>query len=151
MPRLLIVHHSPTDSVRRLTAAARTGAEHPDLEGAVEVVARPALEATADDVRAAQAIVLVTPVNFGYISGALKHFFDQHFRTLDGVTDQLPYAAIIKGTTDATGAVRAVESITTGMRWRRVVPPLVREGPVTATEEDAAAELAATVAAATLL
>lgn len=147
MARLLIVHHSPMDSVRRLTDAVVAGATHPDLEGAVGAVRRPALEATADDVLASDAVVCVTPVNFGYMSGALKHFFDSSFRALEDTTANLPYAAVIKGTTDADGAVRALEAIATGMRWRRVVPPVVLEGPVDDDAVAATIELAATVAA----
>lgn len=151
MPIVVVLHHSPTDSVRRLTAAAVAGVEHPDLEGAVAARSVVALEGTAEDVLGADAIICVTPVNLGYISGALKHFFDQHFRTLDGATDNLPYAGILKGTTDATGAVRALESIATGLRWHRVCPPMALEGDVGEAEEAQAAELAATVAASLLL
>ena len=147
MARLLIVHHSPMASVRRLTDAVVSGATHPDLDGAVEAVRRPALEATADDVLASDGVICVTPVNFGYISGALKHFFDSSFRALEDVTANLPYAAVVKGTTDADGAVRALEAIATGMRWRRVLPPLVLEGPVDDDAVTATIELAATVAA----
>ena len=72
MPRLLIVHHSPTRSTQALLEAAIAGAQDEAIEG-VEVVVRPALEATADDVLAADGYLLGSPVNFGYMSGALKH------------------------------------------------------------------------------
>ncbi len=72
MPRLLVVHHSPTPRVRALTDAVLAGAGDDAIEG-VEVVERPALEAGADDVLAADGYVLLTPANFGYLSGALKH------------------------------------------------------------------------------
>ncbi len=52
------------------------GATDPQIEG-VEVVARAALAATAPDVLEADGYLLGTPANLGYISGALKHFFDQ--------------------------------------------------------------------------
>ncbi|WP_242532743.1 hypothetical protein [Nocardioides sp. S5] len=73
MPRLLVVHHSPTPSVAALTEAVVAGASDDAIEG-VEVVVRTALEADADDVLAADGYVLGTPANFGYMSGALKHF-----------------------------------------------------------------------------
>ena len=78
MPRLLVVHHSPTPSVRALTDAVVAGAHDDAIEG-VDVVVRPALEADADDVLAADGYLLGTPANFGYMSGALKHFFDTIF------------------------------------------------------------------------
>ena len=74
MARLLVVHHSPTDTVRTLTDAVVAGANDDTIEG-VEVVVRPALEAGAGDVLAADGYLLGTPANFGYMSGALKHFF----------------------------------------------------------------------------
>ena len=83
MSRLLVVHHSPTASMRRLTEAVLAGADDDMIEG-VEVVARTALEATADDVLAADGYLLGTTANFGYMSGALKHFFDSTFLAIGG-------------------------------------------------------------------
>jgi len=51
------------------------GATNAAIHG-VDVVARAALEATATDVLDADGILLGTPANLGYMSGALKHFFD---------------------------------------------------------------------------
>ena len=83
MARLLIVHHSPTRSMRALTDAVVAGAHDDEIEG-VEVVVRPALEATAEDVLGADGYLLGTPANFGYMSGALKHFFDSTFLQVGG-------------------------------------------------------------------
>ena len=41
MPRLLVVHHSPTPLLRSITDAVLTGARDEEIEG-VEVVVRPA-------------------------------------------------------------------------------------------------------------
>lgn len=130
MPAVLLVAHTPTESLDAVADAVADGVGHPDLEGAVELVRRQALEATAEDVLAADAVVLVTPVNLGYISGALKHFFDSSFRDLEDRTGGLPFLAVIKGTTDATGAIRAIDAITTGLGWRPVHPHVVVEGDV---------------------
>src|SRR5918993_398349 len=86
MARLLVVHHSPTRSTRALLEAALDGAQDDAIEG-VEVVVRPALEATADDVLGADGYLLGSPVNFGYMSGALKHFFDSTFLAVGGALD----------------------------------------------------------------
>ena len=83
MARLLIVHHVPTPTVRSLADAVVAGAHDDAIEG-VEVVVRPALEATAGDVLAADGYLLGTPANFGYMSGALKHFFDTIFLEAGG-------------------------------------------------------------------
>ncbi|MFC6153685.1 flavodoxin family protein [Nocardioides yefusunii] len=162
MPRLLLVQHCPTAATRRLGDAVLAGARHPDLEGVV-VVVREALDATADDVLAANAVVLGTPANFGYMSGALKHFFDRSFLALGGALDadgsgstgpasgpRVPWALWVHGNYDTVGAVRSVESLVAALPWRRAAPPLALTGEVTEDHEARAFELGATLAALTL-
>ena len=72
---MLVVSHTKTGGTQAMTEAVVAGASHPDIDG-VEVVQAAALEATADDVMAADGYLLGTPENFGYMSGAMKHFFD---------------------------------------------------------------------------
>ena len=48
MATLLVVHHAPTDSLRRLTDAALAGARHPDIDG-VTVRDLPALAFARDE------------------------------------------------------------------------------------------------------
>lgn len=146
MVRLLFVHHSPSAHVRSLAEAALAGARQPELEG-VEVVERAALEATIDDVLAADGYVLGTTANFGYISGALKHFFDTTFNATHEATHGRPFSYWIHGGYDTTGAEVAMKSITTGYGWRLATDPLVFTGEVTPQHTDRAFELGATVAA----
>ena len=56
--------------MRALTEAVLSGASDEALAG-LGGVERPALEADADDVGAADGYLLGTPANFGYLSGAL--------------------------------------------------------------------------------
>jgi NAD(P)H-dependent FMN reductase len=151
MPAVLLVAHTPTPSLDAIADAVAEGVGHPELDGAVQLVRRPALEATAEDVLAADAVILLTPVNLGYISGALKHFFDSTFRELEGRTGGMPFLAVIKGTTDATGAIRAIDAITTGLSWRPVQPHVVIEGDVDPSFLDRVREAAGTVAASLVL
>lgn len=146
MARLLVVHHSPTDHVQALCDAVRAGATTDELEG-VDVRLVAALDATVDDVLAADAYVLGTTANFGYISGALKHFFDTTYDAVREPTAKRPFSYWIHGGYDTTGAERAMESITTGLGWSLVHDPVVFTGEVTQTHLDAAWELGATVAA----
>ncbi|MCW2673300.1 MAG: flavodoxin [Frankiales bacterium] len=159
MPRLLVVHHSPSRSMQALTEAVLAGANDPQIEG-VEVVARPALEATAADVLAAQGYVLGSTANFGYMSGAMKHFFDTTFLQVggsldehggasesEGVTAKRPFGLYVHGRYDTTGAVRSILSITGALGWRQSAA--VREvlGDVDSAGVQTAYELGATVSA----
>jgi multimeric flavodoxin WrbA len=146
VPRLLVVHHSPTPNLRAILDATVAGARHEDIEG-VDVVVREALEATVDDVLAADGYVIGTSANIGYLSGAVKHFFDITFDTASERTRGRPFGYYVHGRSDTSGAERAMESITTGIGWRRVVDPLCFLGAPDETHLDAATELGATVAA----
>jgi len=159
MARLLVVHHSPTRSVQLLTDAVLAGARHDEIEG-VEVVVRHALEASAEDVLAADGYVLGTPANFGYMSGALKHFFDSTFLQIGGALDESggadassgatakrPFALYVHGRYDTTGAVRAVLAITGALGWRQGYDVLEVLGDVGDADTESATELGGTIAA----
>lgn len=140
------MHHTPSPATQSLLERVREGAGHPDLEG-VELVVRPALAATAIDVLEADGYVLGTPANFGYMSGALKHFFDLVYYPCLDATAGRPYGLYVHGNDDTTGAVRAVEAITGGLGWRRAQPVLEVAATPDAAALDAAWELGAAVAA----
>lgn len=146
MARLLVVHHSPTPAVRGIADAVLAGARLDGIEG-VEVVERPALAATVDDVLGADAYVLGTTANFGYLSGALKHFFDTTYEATREATAKRPFSYWIHGGYDTTGAETAMRSITTGYGWRLAADPLVCVGAVEEAHLASATELGATVAA----
>ena len=122
------------------------GAADDRIQG-VTVVARPALAATAVDVLGADGFVLGTPANLGYMSGALKHFFDQIYYPCLDATAQRPYGVYVHGNNDATGALHAIEVITTGLQWRRAQAPVIAIGPPNREVLDACWELGATLAA----
>ncbi|SDS48193.1 hypothetical protein SAMN05216421_1604 [Halopseudomonas xinjiangensis] len=126
--RLLIVAHAPSDNTRRLAESALRGASHPDLS-AVETFWIPPLEAGPDDVLAADAILLGTTENLGYMSGALKDFFDRCYYPVLELKQGLPCALYVRAGMDGTGTRRAVETILTGLRWNWVQEPLVLRGP----------------------
>jgi multimeric flavodoxin WrbA len=91
-----------------------------DAIAGVDVVVRPALAATAVDVLTADGFVLGTSANIGYMSGALKHFFDVVYYPALTAKVGAPYGLYVHGNSDTTGAERAVEAITKGMGWRQV-------------------------------
>lgn len=146
MARLLVVHHSPTTKVRALTEAVLAGAGDEAIEG-VEVAVRQALEATIEDVLAADGYVLGTTANFGYMSGALKHFFDTTFNIASKETQKRPFGLYVHGNTDTTGAVRSVLAITTGLGWEQAFETVAIVGEPNPAELEKATELGGTLAA----
>jgi len=146
LPRLLVVHHTPSPSLQAMLEAVVSGAHDPELEG-VEVAVIPALAATIPDVLAADGFVLGTPANIGYMSGALKHFFDQVYYPCLAAKAGAPYGLYVHGSSDTIGAVRAVGAIAKGMGWAEVVKPVAVTGPADKEAERRCYELGATVAA----
>ena len=146
MAALLVVHHTTSPALDELLAAVLAGAGADGIEG-VDVTVRPALSATVPDVLAADGLLLGTPANIGYMSGALKHFFDQIYYPCRLAKAGAPYGLYVHGNSDTAGAVRAVETIATGLSWERVHQPVSVLGAPTAADREACWDLGATVAA----
>jgi len=146
MPRLLVVHHTPSPAMQALLEAVVRGATTDEIEG-VEVVLRPALTASPVDVLQSDGYLLGTPANIGYMSGALKHFFDGVYYPCLEATARRPYGLYVHGNNDVAGAVRAVQSIAKGMGWRRMRPPVEVIGEVDRADVEACWELGAVLAA----
>ncbi len=146
MPRLLIVHHTPSPALQAMLEATMAGARDPDVPG-VDVAVVPALGAGVPDVLAADGFVLGTPANIGYMSGALKHFFDQVYYPCLRAKPRAPYGLYVHGDNDTAGAVRAVTSIAAGLGWAEVSKPVSATGPVGKDVTRQCYELGATVAA----
>ncbi|MEK9660764.1 MAG: flavodoxin family protein [Alphaproteobacteria bacterium] len=124
---LLIVAHAPSPNTARLRDAALAGASDPEIAG-VTVDCRSPFDTEPDHVLGAQAILLGTTENLGYMAGAMKDFFDRCYYPVIEHTEGLPYAVWIRAGHDGTGTRRAIESIATGLRWRAVQEPLVCRG-----------------------
>jgi multimeric flavodoxin WrbA len=143
---LLVVHHTTSPALDAMFRSAHDGANDPAIDG-VDVVVRAALAATVVDVLSADGYLLGTPANLGYMSGALKHFFDQIYYPCLEATVGRPFGLYVHGNNDTTGAVRAVEMVATGLRWRRAQAPVEVIGAPGAADVDACYELGATLAA----
>jgi multimeric flavodoxin WrbA len=124
---LLIVSHTPSANTRALTEAVAGGASHADIAGVDVRVVAP-LGADAQDVLGAQGVILGTTENFGYMSGALKDFFDRIYYPCLERTEGLPYGLFIRAGNDGSGARNSVERIVTGLRWKAVHDPVIAVG-----------------------
>jgi NAD(P)H-dependent FMN reductase len=146
MATLLVVHHTTSPHLQAMFEAVMSGATDEAIEG-VTVLARPALAAAAVDVLGADGYLLGTPANIGYMSGALKHFFDQIYYPCLDATVRRPYGLYVHGNSDTTGAVRAVEAIAQGLQWRRAQTPVAVLGTPSRENLQACWELGAVLAA----
>jgi len=136
MKHLLIVFSSQTGRTAALIEAACAGAA--DWSDEVETRCQPALAATLDDLLWADGLIIGSPENFGYLSGAVKDFLDRTYYPAEGKVDGLPYLMLVSAGNDGSGAVRALERIAAGYRWKRVAEPLI----VRADPDDSARALA---------
>jgi hypothetical protein len=143
---LLIVAHAPSPNTEKLRDALLAGAGRSDIEG-VAINCRSPFDAGPPDVKAANAIILFTTENLGYMSGALKDFFDRVYYPCLEETQGRPYALVIRAGHDGTGTRRAVETIVTGLRWKAVQAPLICRGDFSDAFANDCAELGALMAA----
>jgi multimeric flavodoxin WrbA len=132
---LLVVYHSRSGGTQTLADAVIAGATSEEIDD-VEVRVRRAFDAMVDDVRWCDGILLGTPENFGYMSGALKDFFERIYYELLEETRGLPYSLFVKGGHDGEGAIRSVEKIATGLHWKAALAPVLTVGEI----DDAATE-----------
>ncbi len=124
---LLIVYHSQSGTTSKMADAVIKGAEHPDIEG-IEVRVRDALEATPDDVLWADGLLLGTPENFGYMSGAMKYFLDRVYYPCEDKVSGMPYALFVRAGNDGTGAISSITRILAGLAVKQVQDPLLIAG-----------------------
>lgn len=146
MATLLIVHHTPSPNVQAMFEAVVAGATTDEIEG-VDVVRRPALAATVPDALAADGYILGTPANLGMMSGALKVFFDLAYYPCLDATRGRPFGLYVHGNNDTTGAIRGIESVTTGLGWTKATDTVTVIGEPTKDDLQRCWELGATVAA----
>jgi multimeric flavodoxin WrbA len=155
--KLLIVHHAPTPNTLALRDALIAGARD-DAIGGVRVLARDPLDTGADDLLAADGVLLLTPANFGYMSGLTKDLFDRTFLQVGGALGENGrgreasggrklFGLCVHGRYDTTGAVRSVLAVVAALPWRQAAPVLSVLGEVSDDDRAQAYELGATLAA----
>ena len=143
---LLIVFHSQSGTTTRMAEAVIRGANNTDIDG-VEVRAKPALEADAEDLLWADAFILGTPENFGYMSGAMKYFLDRVYYACEGKLGGLPYALFVRAGNDGTGAISSMRRILAGLAVKEVQDPVLIAGEFDESRLADCEELGLTIAA----
>lgn len=141
---LLIVAHSPSANTQKLVKAAFEGADHPDID--IKVIVKSPQETLAEDVLAADALLLGTTENLGYMAGLTKDFFDRCYYPVLEQKQGLPFAVYIRAGFDGTGTYRAIKTITTGLRWNWIQEPLILKGDWDNNFLEAVKELSMTLA-----
>ncbi|WP_293393203.1 NAD(P)H-dependent oxidoreductase [Nevskia sp.] len=126
MKHLLVVWSSQSGRTEALMRAACAGAA--EFADEVELRCIGALAAGLDDLLWADGLIVATPENFGYLSGAVKDFLDRTYYPAEGKVDGLPYAMLVSAGNDGSGAVRALERIAVGYRWKLACEPLIVRG-----------------------
>jgi multimeric flavodoxin WrbA len=126
---LLVVFHSRSGGTQALADAVVAGATDDEIDD-VDVRVKGAFDATTDDVRWCNGVILGTPENFGYMSGAVKDFFERIYYDLLDETRGLPYCLFVKGGHDGEGAIRSIDRIVTGLGWKSALAPVLVVGDI---------------------
>lgn len=144
---LLMVAHCPSENTRKLWSSVTEGVSSIQMKNTHFKALSP-FETQPNDVLNADAIILGTTENLAYMSGALKDFFDRCYYPCLELKQGLPCAAFIRAGHDGTGTIKALETITTGLKWRWVQAPLLLRGDYSASFEQECYELGAAMACA---
>ncbi|HAK52465.1 MAG TPA: flavodoxin [Gammaproteobacteria bacterium] len=142
---LLIVYHSKGGKNAAMAKAVLAGANHPDIDVAVRFLS--AYDANEKDLLWADGIVFGTPENFGYMSGALKDFFDRTFYEVEGKVDATPYSVFIGTGNDGQGALSSVRRICIGYKFKEVQDPILVAGELSESDLQRCEELGMSMAA----
>ncbi len=140
---LLIVYHSQTGHTRTMARAALRGARR---VSDVETRLKMALRAELSDLLWAHGLLLGTPENFGYMSGAMKNFLDRTYYPAQGKISGLPYAIFISAGNDGTGALGSIERIARGYPFKLVCDPIIARGELSTELLEQCEELGETMA-----
>lgn len=130
MAKILIIYHSQSGNTERLARAVAAGVSQTE-NGSASF--KKAFDTTSQDIRGCDAIVFCSPEYFGYMSGAMKDFFD---RTYEDLKDDIgihkkPYCVVISAGNDGSGALTHIERLCKGYRFKKVQHPIICKGQVT--------------------
>ncbi len=125
--KLVVISHAPSENTKRLLEAVIRGASNHEVSN-VEVRYIAPLDTRPEDIKTAQALIIGTTENLGYMAGLIKDVFDRCYYECLESTQGLPFTFYVRAGHDGTGTRRAIESIAKGLRWRLVQEPLICRG-----------------------
>ena len=125
MKHLLLVYSSQSGHTEAMARAVCEGVQSVEE---IELRCLKAFDAGLDDLLWANGLLIGTPENFGYMSGAVKDFLDRTYYPAQGKVSGLPYAVFISAENDGSGAVRAIERIALGYGWNKISEALIFKG-----------------------
>jgi multimeric flavodoxin WrbA len=144
MSRILILYHSQTGNTEKMALAVADGARRIEQ---TEVVLKRARDATLEDLIESDGLAIGTPENFGYMAGMIKDFFDRTFYPIQDKAFRKPFVVFISAGNDGSGALRAIERIAQGYKFKMVYHPVISRGNVTDDDLEQCRELGNTLAA----
>jgi len=144
MTTILIIYHSQGGNNKKMAMAVADGAS---LVEDVRVVLKDALDADLDDLLECDGIIIGSPEYFGYMSGAVKDFFDRTYESARSRVFRKPYTVFINAGNDGTGALRNIERICIGYQFKKVYEPIVISGGITQQIIERCREMGQTIAA----
>lgn len=125
--KLLIVAHQPSANTQQMLDACIAGSKAAETDN-VEVFIVAPLDCQPDQLLDADAVIILTTENLGYMAGATKDWFDRVYYPVLELKQGLPFALVIRAGLDGTGTKRAIASICTGLHWNLAQPVLVCKG-----------------------
>jgi multimeric flavodoxin WrbA len=128
MAKILVVYHSQTGNTEKMACAVADGAS--SFEN-TELSFKRACDANVEDLLSCDGLAIGTPENFGYMSGAMKDFFDRTFYPAQGKIFKKPYVMFISAGNDGTGAENSIERIARGYPLKKVYDSVIAKGEVT--------------------
>jgi len=130
MAKVLIVYHSQSGNTEMLARSVAQGVA--ETQNAYANF-KHASNATAQDIKDCDAIVICSPEYFGYMAGAVKDFFDRTYEELkdDRRIWEKPHCVVISAGNDGSFALSHIERICKGYRFKKVQHPIICKGPVT--------------------
>lgn len=145
MADVLVTYHSQSGNTRKLAESVAEGVrDAPNSRARL----KEAFNTHAGDIRECDAVVFCSPEYFGYMSGAIKDLFDRTYEELkdDPRSVRKPYCIVVSAGNDGSGAVRQIERLCKGYRFRKVQDPIICRAKVTGEILAKCRELGATLA-----